>query len=441
MRHLLQIAALSIGVCLSAGNLARGDDWPQWLGPGGDSVWRESGIRSELPAELPAKWRIAAGWGYAGPAVAQGKVFLADYLPKEDEIVNDAGARTEVEGVERIRCLDAKTGKVAWTYQYDRPYRISYPGGPRCTPTVDGDRVYALGAEGDLVCLDASNGELVWNKQFSVDYNAKSPHWGVSAHPLVDDKRVYCLVGGQGSAVVAFDKRTGQERWRTLDAEDVGYSPASMLEREGGRQLLVWLPDGLYGLHPATGAKEWFQPLRPNYSMSIIAPRRSGDLLFASGMGHVGATYRLGSQRDQVEPLWHGKAGRGVYCSNSTPIIADGIIYGCDAHSGALIACRLEDGEQLWQTFKPTTGDRNGGHGTAFLVQHEDRYFLFSETGDLIVAKLSPDGYDETSRVRLVEPTNEAFGRPVVWTHPAFADRCVFVRNDKEIACFDLSSP
>lgn len=131
-----------------------------------------------------------------------------------------------------------------------------------------------------------------------------------------------------------------------------------------------------------------------------------------------------------------------MYCVNSTPFLQDTTIYGCDASTGALIGVRLEDGQRLWETFEPTTGGTRGqSYGTAFLVKHEDRFFLFSEKGDLILAHLSPQGYKEIGRFHVLDPTSRSFGRPVVWSHPAFARRCVFARNDQELVCVDLAKP
>ena len=126
--------------------------------------------------------------------------------------------------------------------------------------------------------------------------------------------------------------------------------------------------------------------------------------------------------------------------ANSTPLVEDGMIYGVDCQSGSLIGARLADGQRRWETRKPTSGEgRRQKQATAFLVKHEDRFFLFSETGDLILAKLTPEGYEELDRFHVLEPTGECFGRKVVWNHPAFAERCMFVRNDKELVCVDLS--
>jgi outer membrane protein assembly factor BamB len=417
------------------------DDWPQWLGPRRDSVWREEGIVPAIPeGGLPVLWRTKISGGYAGPAVAGGKVFVTDYVRTAGEPTNDPGSRAELEGTERILCLSAEDGTVLWKYEYDCPYAISYPAGPRCTPTVDGDRVYTLGAEGHLFCFDVETGTVRWSKQFQEDYNAPVPIWGFAAHPLVDEDLLFCVVGGEGSVAVAFDKKTGEERWRALSASEQGYCPPTMITAAGRKQLLIWDADNLNGLNPRTGEVYWSIPLKPDYGMSITAPRQSGDLLFAGGIGNVAALIRLNQDTPDAEVVWRGDTRTAVYPANSTPIIDEGTLYGVDCRSGGLRAVDLETGERLWETFEPTTGTRRAGHATAFLVQHRERYFLFNETGHLISAELTREGYAETGRVHILEPTGEAFGRSVVWSHPAFAQRRCFARNDEEIVCVSLES-
>jgi outer membrane protein assembly factor BamB len=418
-----------------------GNDWPQWLGPDGDNQWRESGILRTFPAEgPPVKWRAAVHWGYAGPAVAGGRVFVMDFLPDDPQLRNNPSGREQVAGTERVLCLSSADGSLLWEHAAQRTYAISYPGGPRCTPAVDAEHVYALGAQGHLTCLRRGDGHVVWSKDFVADYGAPTPVWGFAAHPLADDQRLYCVVGGKDAAVVAFDKATGRELWRALATNDAGYCPPTLIRHAGVEQLIIWLPETLAALNPATGATYWTLPLKPAYGMSIAAPRKHGDVLFASGHGHTAAAVRLGEGPTDVEVVWSGKAGRGVYASNATPYLEDGVIYGSDCFSGGLAAARLEDGQELWTVFEPTTGDRRAAHGTAFLFKHEDRFLLMSETGHLILAKLSPAGYEEISRAKILEPTNEAFGRPVVWSSPALAEKCVFARNDKELVCVDLSA-
>jgi outer membrane protein assembly factor BamB len=405
-------------------------------------VWRETGIVEEFPEKgLPVKWRAPVELGYAGPAVADGKVFVPDYVRTSGKITNNPGKRDTLEGSERVLCLDAATGELLWKHEYDCPYLLSYPGGPRCTPTVDGERVYTLGAEGHLYCLSVDDGSVLWSKNFKRDYGAKMPIWGMSAHPLVAGDLLYCVVGGQDSVAVAFDKKSGREVWRALSAREQGYCPPTMIEQAGRKQLLIWHAESLNSLAPDTGKLNWTVPLESSYGMSIIAPRKLGDYLFASAFNHAGVLLELGSDPSDVEVVWRGVAKQAVYSAIATPFLEDGMIYGADVQSGALVGARLEDGRRLWETTQPTTaGLRRARYGTAFLVKQDDRFFLFNELGDLLLAKLSPEGYEELGRFRVLEATNNTFGRPVVWSHPAFAQKCLFARNDKELVCVDLAA-
>jgi outer membrane protein assembly factor BamB len=438
MHRLIAVVVVSLAVCGGV----RGDDWPQWLGPGQASTWNETGLVETFPAGgPPVKWRAKVGYGYSGPAVADGKVFVTDYVSTKGEIANNPNGRARLEGRERVLCLSSKDGTELWSHAYDRPYEISYPAGPRATPTVDGEHVYTLGAEGDLICFQTGSGSIVWKKDLKVEYGVPSPLWGFSAAPLVDGNKLICMVGGAGSVVVAFDKLTGKELWRQLSSEDAGYSQPTIIEAGGTRQLIVWTPETINGLNPETGAVYWSQPLKPDYRMSIMVPRQSGNLLFASGIGNVAAVLKLAADKPAAEIIWTGKVNQTVYAANVTPLIVEGVVYGCDCRTGALTAADLHTGERLWETRQATTPTpRPIGHGTAFLVRQGDRYVLFSETGDLILAKLSPEKYEELDRTHLLDPTNEAFGRPVVWSHPAFAEKCVFARNDKELVCASLAA-
>ena len=437
------VAALVAG----AAGRVRADDWPQWMGPGRDGVWREAGVVTAVPAAgLPVRWRVPVAGGYAGPAVADGRVYLADYVRRSGELANAPDDRTLLRGSERSLCLDAATGRLLWKHEYDRPYSISYAAGPRCTPTVADGKVYTLGAEGNLVCLDAVTGAVVWSRDLGRDYSAPTPIWGFCGHPLVEGGLLVCLVGGPGSVAVAFDKDTGREVWRAVSASESGYCPPTMIESAGGRQLVIWDADKLNALDPATGGVLWSQPLKPMYGMSIMAPQvadtPTGRVLFASGIGRVGALYRLAAERPAATLLWRGGPKSAVYCANSTPFIDGETLYGCDCDTGMLTAVELDTGRRLWETPAATVGgERRGKHGTAFLVRHRPPgggaglTWIFSETGDLILARLTPDRYEELGRTRILEPTNECFGRGVVWSHPAFAGRCVFARNDREIVC------
>lgn len=430
-------------------------DWPQWMGPNRDAVWSESGIIESFPEGGPKKlWSMPIAGGYSGPAVAAGRVYVMDKVLKEGakDPDNPFDTKAAIPSAERVLCFDAKTGKLIWKHEYECPYQVSYPAGPRCTPTVSDGKVYALGAMGHLTCLNAVDGSVVWQKDFRKDFEAKLPTWGFAAHPLVHKQIVICMVGGKDAAVVAFDKNTGREVWKRLNAKELGYCPPSLVEAGKTTQLLIWHGEAINGLNPETGDVYWSESLVPGYGMAIMTPRRDGDYLFAGGHGGAQLVLKLASDKPAVTTVWNQKAvpdgtkptPRGLAPINMTPFVQNGVIYGTD-QPGMVRAARIETGERLWYSFKPIIGRdeeetfRGAGVGTAFIVKNGERFFLFSESGDLIIATLSPKGYDEVSRTNLLKPTGAYSGRRVVWSHPAFADRCIFVRNDREIVCYSLA--
>jgi outer membrane protein assembly factor BamB len=433
--------AAAVACVLSAALVARANDWPGWLGAGRDSVWRETGIVEAFPAGGPkVLWRAAVAAGYAGPAVAAGRVYVPDFKIADGTVQNDPGARVKLRGVERLHCLDAKTGKTLWVHEHPTTYQISYPSGPRCTPAVADGKVWALGAEGWLVCLDAATGKVIWAHDLRTKYAAKTPIWGFCGHPLVDGPRLIVTVGGPGSVVVAFDKNTGKEIWKALSAREPGYGPPVIIEHAGVRQLLLWHAEAVNSLNPNTGAVYWSVPLAPDYGMSIAVPRKAGDHLFCGGINHKAAMLKLSSDKPGATVAWKADPNTGLGPVNATPYLEGDHLYGVD-RDGQLRCVEIATGKRVWETFAPTTGSRRANSATAFLVKHAaGRFFLFNERGELILAKLSPSGYEEISRAKLLEPTGEAFGRSVVWSHPAFADKCVFVRNDKEIVCVSLAA-
>lgn len=419
----------------------RADDWPQWMGAKRDAIWTETGIVDKFPEGGPKKlWSMPLGGGYSGPAVAGGKVYVTDFRTG-GKIDNNPQARPNLDGTERVLCFDAKTGKELWKHEYPCKYSVSYPAGPRCTPTVTDGKVYTVGSMGDLYCLDAGTGKPIWSKNYVKDYGAKVPIWGFAGHPLVDGDKVVCIVGGENSVAVAFDKDTGKELWHNLSASEPGYSSPAIIEAGGKRQLLIWHAQELCSLDLTTGAKYWSVELNPNFGMAIMAPQKSGDYLYAGGIGNKSIVLKLAKDKPAVEEVYRGRKDSSIYPVNMTPLLEGDIIYGVD-QPGKLMAVELLTGKRLWETTVPVAGvevNRAIGSGTAFLVKNGDRHFLFGETGHLIIAKLSPKGYEEISRAKVIEPTNTAFGRDVAWHLPAFADKCVFVRNDKEIICYSLA--
>ncbi len=438
------MSRLLFALALSVPSVAA--DWPQWMGPTRDGVWAETGLLDTLPAGGPKKlWSVPVGGGYGGPAVAGGKVYVLDYQKAGGDATNNPAKRATLTGRERVLCLDAKTGKELWQRAYDCPYKVSYPAGPRCTPTVSGGVVYALGAMGDLLALDAATGAVKWQTDFKKDFDAKPPIWGFSGHPLVHGQLLVCLVGGPEALLVAFDKDTGKPVWKAGETggNGPGYGPPTVVTVNGAAVLVHWNPKHVVGFEPLTGKQLWRVPLEPAYGMSIATPVLAGDTLFVGG--YTSAALALKLTGGTPTELWRGEPKKsGLYPVNASPLVRDGVIYGCDA-DGQLRAVELATGKRLWGTTRPTqgvekeAGDRSAADATAFLVFAGDRAVLFNEVGELILAKLSREGYTELGKAKLVEPTGEAFGRKVVWSMPAFAGRCVVVRNDNEIACFSLA--
>lgn len=430
--------SIAIGLVLIATAAARADDWPQWMGPQRDNVWREKGILDKFPQGGPkVVWRAKVANGYSGPAVADGLVFLTDYIPDGDLSNKENWDREKFTGKERVQCFDAKTGELKWKYDYPCTYNMAYPNGPRCTPNVDAGKVYTLGAEGNLYCFDAKTGKIHWSRDFKKSYGVDAPLWGFAAHPLIDGERIICLVGGKGSVVVAFDKNTGEGVWKALSAAEPGYSPPSIIEAGGKRQLLIWHPESLNSLDPATGNVYWSVKQATANGTSIMMPRKLNNDLFIGAWQNKGQLLKLDASKPAATTVWKANRDNSVFPVNNTPHLETGHIYGV-CNDGELRCVSMKDGERLWETFAPVAGKKVAS-GTAHLVKHEDRFFIVAETGDLVIAKLSPKGYEEISRWHMLDPTSRAFKRDVAWSHPAFAQQCVFARNDKELICVSLA--
>lgn len=412
-------------------------DWNQWQGPNRDGNWTEKGTLKKFP-ESGAKflWKTAVANGYSGPAVAEGKVFVMDFLAKAGDMTPNPGKKSEVTGVERLLCLDAKNGKELWKFQYDCNYKLSYPNGPRATPTVDGKKVYTLGAEGNLNCVSTQNGKVIWSKDLKKEYNIPlAPHWGFSAHPLVFGDMLYCIVGTKDNVVVAFDKLTGKEIWKGLSAKVQGYCPPTIIEAGGKTQLLIWHSDSLNSMNPKTGDLYWTVPLRPAYEMSIIAPIKHKNYLYATALQGTSVLLELEQTKPAVKEVWRGK---GIHPDHNPPLIVDDHIYGVD-EKGQFRCFDLLTGERKWETFATATKGRPNNSTTGFLVKNNDHFYIATEQGELIIAELSADGFKELDRCKMLEPTSRTSNRKVVWSHPAFAQKSVFARNDKEIVCISLA--
>lgn len=457
LRILRPLALLALLFLLSAANrplsTVQADEWPQWLGPQRDGVWRETGILDKFPEGGPkVRWKTPIGAGYAGPAVVGDKVYITDRVLDEGAKNPQSGfGKNVVNGKERVLCLDEATGKILWQQDYKATYEISYPSGPRCTPVVQDGKVYTLGAVGDLLCLDAANGKILWSKNFPKDYAAPMPLWGFAGHPLIEGKQLICLVGGPNALVVAFDKDTGKELWKALNAKEPGYCPPTLLTIGGKQQLVIWHPEAVVGLDPATGKELWTHKWNVQAALTVPTPRLDGDRLLLSSFYNGSKLLEL--KGDPVAPkvLWESKSaktGKGetpnktdnLHAIMPTPFIRDGHIYGICSY-GELRCLKADTGERVWMDLRATGTQKMPTErwGNAFLVEHEGKFFIFNEKGDLIIAKLSPKGYEEISRAHILDPDNRMAGRLVIWSHPAFAHKSMFARNDSEIVSVSLS--
>jgi len=422
---------------------ASAEDWPEWRGEGRRGVWSESGIVERFPeGGLTFAWRVPIGEGYAGPAVAGGRVFVTDF-------VRDSGIR----GTERALCLDEKTGELLWKHEWKVDYSGTQPkwaSGPRATPTVDGDRVYVVGGMGMLWSFDAASGKPAWKRDLVADYGAAVPSWGVASPPIVDGDLLIALVGGEkDTTVVAFDKRSGEEKWRAISGDgDPGYAPPILIDSGGVRQLVVWHPKAVYSLDPRSGAVHWSQPFEVGMAMTVATPVFDADRLLVTSFFDGAMLLRLDPDRPAAEMAWHRKGtseqpaeSRGLHGLITTPVLDGDRLYGIGSY-GELRSLNVIDGERVWESLDLVGEQARWAAG--LIVRHGDRYVVNNDRGELVFARFTPDGYHEIDRTPLIEPTSKGGGRreagAVHWSHPAYANRHVVVRNDREIVRASLAA-
>lgn len=417
------------------------EDWPQYRGRDRAGVWSETGILETFPADgLRVKWRVPLSGGYSGPAVAGGKVFVMDFRPT-----------TRPKGIERALAFDEKTGKLLWSREWEVNYTglaTTYAIGPRATPTVDGDRVYFFGSMGMLQCLRATDGKLLWQRDAVREFGTEVPVWGMAAAPLIDGRRLICLAGGKGdSKVMAFDKMTGAVLWRALSSDfEPGYSAPILIQAGGQRQIIQWHPQGVASLDPETGKRLWELPIVSPLGGSVAAPVWSGLRLLVSSFTQGSMMMALDDSRPGARLLWRGASRSetkpdGLHSLISTPFIDGDHIYGICSY-GHLRGLDARTGKQVWETLEVT--NERARWAAAHMVRNQDRYFINNDRGELIIAKLSPQGYREIARTKLIEPTSNPGNRreagAVNWVHPAYANRHIFTRNDKELICASLEA-
>ncbi|MBG86721.1 MAG: dehydrogenase [Verrucomicrobiales bacterium] len=421
---------LSVLLLCSVAFALHADDWPQWRGPNRDGAWRETGIIEKFPAkQIARKWSVPIGGGYSGPTVANGRVYVTDRIERPEQ--------------ERIHCVDFKTGKKLWTHEYAVSYRdVNYPAGPRAAVTIDEGRAYALGAKGHFHCLDAKTGKVLWEHDCFSEYRIRLPIWGIAASPVVDGDLVVVMIGGTKACVVAFDKKTGEEKWRALD-DRANYATPTMIEQAGKKVLVFWTGEQVAGLAPQSGKVLWAYPFKARkMPLGISTPIQHQDILYFTGFYDGSLMLRPNPKKLEVSKVWRriGRSERStdsLHSIISTPVLLGDYIYGVDSY-GEFRCLELMTGNRVWEDRTATPQDR---WSTIHFVQNGDRTWMFNEAGELIIAELSPGGFNEISRAKLIDPTPKQLRRRlVVWSHPAYAYRHVFARNDRELICASLAA-
>jgi len=411
----------------------QGSDWPQWRGPKRDGIWPEKGIVQKFDApRLNIRWRAKIANGYSGPTVADGRVYVTDRVTTPTQ-------------TERVHCFDAMTGTKTWSHGYECKYeKIEHRNGPRASVIIDENRAYSLGTMGHFFCFDAANGNILWSRDLKSEYAIRMPIWGISACPLVENHLVIVHVGGKDNAsIVAFDKITRAEKWRALN-DTVSYSAPIVIDQAGKRVLVCWTVERVVGLDPATGELYWQHPFTPGrLSQNIASPVFENNYLFVSSFFDGSLLLKLDPDRLAVEKVWQRKGEspkntESLHCCISTPILKGNYIYGVDSY-GELRCLDLLTGDRIWESPDAVPNDR---WANIHMIQNQDRTWMFNERGELIISKLSPNGFQEISRTKLIEPTKGQLSQRggVCWSHPAFAYKHVYIRNDEELLCADLSA-
>jgi len=415
----------ALGLSLLLALAAQAEDWPQWRGPNRDGVWNESGIMESFPPEgLKVRWRAVVGPGWSSPVVKQGRVYITDVQ------------KVPPTAKERVLCFDERTGKLLWSHQYgvDYPEWAFTPdaGGPRSTPIIRDGKVFTLGSLGHLLCFDAARGNVVWEKSLAKEYGVQE-FTGITASPLIEGEQLILQICAKPAAcVVAFDRNSGKEAWRALD-DSFTYSSPIILTAGGRKQLIVWTQEAVTSLDPNTGKTWWRELFRTPGDVAVSTPVFANHRLLIGGL-----MLKLDADEPAAVVLWPETrtVSKRILSNTSTALLQGEHVFSAKT-SGELVCLEAGTGKQLWQT-NTVTSLKNGS--SIHLTHNGDSVLLFTDQGNLIRARLSAAGYQELSRVHLLDPTHPFNGRNVVWPPPAYANQHVFARNDKELICASLAA-
>jgi outer membrane protein assembly factor BamB len=428
---------------------SQGTDWPSFLGPTGDSKSSERGILTRWPAEgPPLVWQLSLGTGYCMPVIRSGRLFQFDRHGDQA----------------RLRCLESTTGKPLWTFEYPSDFQdlYGYDNGPRCSPVADADQVYIFGAEGMLHCLSAAAGKLVWKVDTPVQFGVIQNFFGVGSTPVLEGDLLIVQVGGSpaasksaqpgrldqvvgnGSGIVAFDKKTGEVRYKASD-ELASYAGPTLATIGGRRWCFVFARGGLVGFDPATGVVDFHFPWRAPILESVNAsnPVVVGDLVFIS------ETYGPGSALVRAKPgeaqlVWSDERRRrdkSMQTHWNTPIYLDGYLYassGRHTENAELRCVELVTGNVMWREPDLTRSS---------LLYVDGHFVCLSEDGTLRLLRVNPRKYDPVAEVTLVEKVSQPnpFGfrparllKPPAWAAPILSHGLLYVRGADRLVCLEL---
>ena len=404
----MAVAAFTVWSLRSPVSTRTPDDWPQWRGIRRDGLSAETGLLKQWPAGgPPLAWQaVGAGDGYSSMAVAGGRLFTL-------------GARG---GREYVIAFDAASGKRLWEVGNGRRFDNDRGDGPRSTPTIDGDRVYAFGSSGDFSVLDAATGKVVWTQNILATFGGSNITWGLSESPLVLADRILLNAGGRDASIVALRKTDGSLIWRS-QSDEPGYSSALVHEIGGIRQAIFFTGERALGVDVNDGRVLWSYNRVANRTANVATPIVRGNRVFLSSDYGTGAAL--------LEILVDGPkvSAREIYFTNemrnhhASSVLVGDYLYGYS--SSILAAMHFDTGKQAWR-------HRSVGKGS--IVFADDRLYLFSEAGVVGLAEANPVGYHEHGRFQI------RTGNRPTWSHPVVAGRKLFLRDQDVIYAYDIAA-
>lgn len=378
-------------------------NWPQWRGPNRDGISKETGLLKQWPAEgPPLVWKASgAGRGYSSFSISNGKLYTMGLRGDREFVV----------------AFDVATGKEAWATAHGSAFRNDRGDGPRGTPTVDGDRVYALGGNGDLSALDARTGKVIWSKNVLREFDSSNIQWGISESPLVLGNKVLVNAGGPGASIVALNKSDGSVIWKS-QSDEPGYSSGVSLDVNGITQVVFFTAKRALGLDVRDGRLLWDYARPANDTANVATPVvRANRIFISSDYGAGGGVVEI-KPDNKAQEIYFTKDMRNHH--SSSVLIGD-YLYGFS--SSILTAMKFDTGEIAWR-------DRSVGKGS--LVYADGHLYCLSENGVVGLVEATPTGYKEKGRFRIQQ------GQLPTWAHPVVAGGRLYLRDQDTIYAFDV---